>query len=833
MASSKLYPPLIDKSLPAFVITKNESAEEDEQESYSGSVRIYFAPSIYNSIKEASQLQLTLRNRDNNASALSESVAKTSIKVIDEWYTVGADEDPILALSDYKYYTILTSEDLTEGWTPYKTYKVQLRFGDEVAAANITPDTNISVYQDYQDHFSEWSTVCLIRPIEEPKFSVITLESDTTTENVNESVNTFFTSIDSDFIGSYTQPDASEPLLNWRMTLYDAAESVILADTDWILFNSYDYLTLEQQGSVAFEGHLKYQLSDNTSYVLVLYIETKNGYKSSAKYTFTVMANSGDPLNATVSASINEDEAYAIVKITSIDNLRKYNNITIRRTSSRSNFTIWEDVRTVTFANQPYNYEFYDFTIESGVFYQYGAQTRDIRGRRGKLEKSEIIIGEFEDAFLVGQGQQLKLKYDFQISNSNITISESKTDTIGSKYPFVRRNGNMYYRTLQCSGLITDYMDKNVDLFITDAELYNNTEKMYHDIQNQVNSFVNTYDYTQEREFRHAVMTFLYDNKVKLFKSSQEGNILVKLMSISLTPKQELGRLLYNFSATLVEVAERNLDNYDIYNIQSIGNYSTDIVATEDMFGQLQGPIAAGENIVQILKDQRSTTTEQVNYINFSNIKIEISDDAVPEKIQPGQTMFMSRYGMLRRAAPDPDEIVLGWRFRINGNSTIIVPYPKNSYEIDARYFDVDSLEYVGNQSELDMLIKYVGKLEKQSSLRVPVRYISQKVYGQLFGWFESTTDIIQRIRAKYYIHNDNYHIEVSGVYTLEVWADEGTQMKVQTSAMPEPTITKMNPTELLTFDMLGTGATIESFQFTEGAGAVINYYIQVLKGVY
>jgi len=49
----------------------------------------------------------------------------------------------------------------------------------------------------------------------------------------------------------------------------------------------------------------------------------------------------------------------------------------------------------------------------------------------------------------------LKLKYDFQISSYKTNISESKTDTIGSKYPYIRRNGNMYYRSFPITGTIT------------------------------------------------------------------------------------------------------------------------------------------------------------------------------------------------------------------------------------------------------------------------------------------------------------------------------------------------------------------------------------------
>lgn len=42
-------------------------------------------------------------------------------------------------------------------------------------------------------------------------------------------------------------------------------------------------------------------------------------------------------------------------------------NITIRRASSESDFTIWEDVNTFTIKNEILNYTWYDYTVKSGV----------------------------------------------------------------------------------------------------------------------------------------------------------------------------------------------------------------------------------------------------------------------------------------------------------------------------------------------------------------------------------------------------------------------------------------------------------------------------------
>jgi hypothetical protein len=62
-------------------------------------------------------------------------------------------------------------------------------------------------------------------------------------------------------------------------------------------------------------------------------------------------------------------------------------------------------------------------------------------------------------------------------------------------------------------------------------------------------------------------MSFLYDDTIKLYRSGAEGNILIKLMDISLTPNETLGRMVYSFSCTAYEVADSTVENYDYYNI--------------------------------------------------------------------------------------------------------------------------------------------------------------------------------------------------------------------------------------------------------------------------
>ena len=97
-------------------------------------------------------------------------------------------------------------------------------------------------------------------------------------------------------------------------------------------------------------------------------------------------------------------------------------------------------------------------------------------------------------------------------------------------------------------------MDDN-HLFLTKNFLYGYNK----------NDSINKYDYTYEREFRKKVHEFLTDGKPKLFKSPTEGNLIVRLTNVGLSPEQSLSRLIYNFSATATEIDDAEIENYKKY----------------------------------------------------------------------------------------------------------------------------------------------------------------------------------------------------------------------------------------------------------------------------
>jgi hypothetical protein len=75
---------------------------------------------------------------------------------------------------------------------------------------------------------------------------------------------------------------------------------------------------------------------------------------------------------------------------------------------------------------------------------------------------TDKITRDFQYSFLLGEGgRQLKLKFDNTMQNFKIQQAESKTDTIGSKYPKTTRNAAVEYKTFPIAGLISFQMDEN------------------------------------------------------------------------------------------------------------------------------------------------------------------------------------------------------------------------------------------------------------------------------------------------------------------------------------------------------------------------------------
>ena len=73
----------------------------------------------------------------------------------------------------------------------------------------------------------------------------------------------------------------------------------------------------------------------------------------------------------------------------------------------------------------------------------------------------------------------------------------------------------------------------------------------------------------KERQFREAVIAWLTNGEPKYFRSPTEGNHIIRLMNVSLTPNDTVGRLIYSFSATGYEIDDDTYSNLAKYRLAS------------------------------------------------------------------------------------------------------------------------------------------------------------------------------------------------------------------------------------------------------------------------
>ncbi len=537
--NNNIFPPAITTYMPAFLISEK--------------CRLYFSITDYNNIEDLKDfLQVTITNQNTNETVLDNTKYPCEI-MLKNFY-----EDTSVT-TNYKYYIDILSDDIQGGFKNNQYYKVQIRFTG-AAAANVslnTPQAIDSWLAANLQYFSEWSSVCLIRGISQP---ILTLQGFDPEQTVTWPVNNV------DIVGnlSFSDPAEQDSLKKYKIKLYDE-NNILLQDSGDIYTN--DYVNINEINYT-----INYNLEENTEYYFTLEYETMNLYSDTITYSFETSAGSGEELTAILAVEPQEENGRFKITLTSTDSIS--GDVVIRRSSSRTNFTMWEDVNYCSFDAVAANYTWYDYTIESGVFYKYIAQKKSNQGRGIPISAvGEPFMILFNDIFIVGKDRQLKIKFDPNINSFRRTFGETHIETIGSQYPFIYRNSNINYIQFSLNGTISCLGDDN-NLFTSKSELLGSDNLTYYNNYNN-NEYrrINEYnDWVYEREFRNLVINFLTNNEVKLFKSTTEGNFLVKILDVNLTPNQTLGRRIYNFSATVYEIDEYSFSKCKNYQILLTNN---------------------------------------------------------------------------------------------------------------------------------------------------------------------------------------------------------------------------------------------------------------------
>lgn len=531
-----LYPPIVDTYVPAFLT--DSGTDKDI-------CRIYFTLSQFNTMEDIENVQVTVRSQYTNLSVLNKS------KYPSEVMLTSIQEDTSKT-SDDRYYIELNKTDIQGGqFEINQYYKVQMRF-THVDAAEVslaTPQAIDGWLAANINLFSEWSTVCLIRGISTPQLAVsgFTIEGgEISWANYNPIIYGTL---------SFKNEEETEKLKNYQVKLYDENNN-LLTDSG-----------IQYTNTNSFSYGLNYNFVAGAAYKFTIECTTMNLYSAIATYEFTTATEESEILDFTFMAEADEDNGRVILTI-------KKSNITdgftgelvLRRTSNKTNFTIWEDLKTYIYEGATAIKEtFNDMTIESGVWYKYYLQKRSngVAASTKYIKTPVMVI--FDDMFLTTKDRQLKIRFNPTVSSFKRTIQESRTDTLGSQFPFVRRNGHANYAQFPIGGLISFQIDES-ELFTSLEELFGEHLYLYTDY-NDDHRITEANNIVYEKLFKDKVIEFLYSEQPKLFRSATEGNFIVKVMDASFSPNATLGRRIVSFTATAYEVAECNIDNFKKYDI--------------------------------------------------------------------------------------------------------------------------------------------------------------------------------------------------------------------------------------------------------------------------
>lgn len=357
----------------------------------------------------------------------------------------------------------------------------------------------------------------------------------------------------------------------------------------------------------------------------------------------------------------------------------------IKRATSLDNFQNWELIDcSYQIYSDNISRTIVDKTVSSLVTYKYSCQYLTSKGSWTRTVISpEIVYPDFHDILISRGDRQLAIRYNAQIASMTPVVNRVKIDTLGGRYPKFAENAKLHYKQFQLSGLIiaeSDYNRKFLnDLnYRTDMATYddrmngayairNDTIKEtgkvtvnYTDDDGNISEHVYTNGtYSQdireadtyikkrkrdtqkntnhdlypmdnwwwERKFREEAMEWLNDGEPKLYRSMPEGNLIVMIDSVSLTPNAQLGRRVWNFSATLYEVGDGNslqdLDSLGIYEVVNTyggvfeGEYSinTDTSISKQQLGQTFHITASNSNPTTIV-NTNGNNQGVISYVN-------------------------------------------------------------------------------------------------------------------------------------------------------------------------------------------------------------------------
>lgn len=537
MANATLYPPIVGSWVSSF--------------EYNTNVNIPIDLSGYNSLSEINGVQLSISYQDTNTSAIDINEWDAQIVVLQDLSDI---TNIIKTDANGKYYITVNKTYLkSDIWQIDRYYKLQIRFMDAE-----TPDFEERTGSDTAwitnniEHFSEWSSVCILKAIPTSSMTWIGITST-------------ITYVPSSFVGILNfSSDTIERLKNGKITI---------SQTNNIIYQS-KIINADEEVLNKITIPINVYLANGT-YTFTYTYQTSNGFERTQNFSLTLAvpaqsAPQGDmigeeqPGNAGIAVSYFTSDA---------DTFEEGDTIYLVRNILDSG-AVYETIDQLLLTEETAaqaKHTWLDLSAESGVPYIYGLQVHKadaVEGSRSPISPNvtDTIVLYLDDIFLLDETRLFDVKFNPQVSNFKEVFAESKSESLGSKFPFIRRNGDVDYLQFSLSGLIASDCDE-FDLNKTGlTSIYKHTAGETINMTSYAKPDTPA-QYANERLYREAIMKFLNNGKIKLFKSITEGNILVRLSDVSFTPNQQLGRRFYTFNATASQVADFSIDELKVNRI--------------------------------------------------------------------------------------------------------------------------------------------------------------------------------------------------------------------------------------------------------------------------
>lgn len=499
---AKLFPPIVEGTIPAFY-------------SEGGVVKITIPFSLNRTVSRAQIKGIALKIKTVQSSSYLYTLEQNS----DSYFDVESGPWVQFEFED-------TDNKLKVG----QFYKLQIAFIDK--------DGNIGYY----------STVGVSKYTALPTITI----NDFSVDKINNHTQKY--------TGFYSQEggDVTEKVSSYRFDIYNSSNETVYTSGEQLHNSSNDVETYESYDS--FE--LNADLPIDTSYRIKYSVTTINGLEvSTPRYRIIQKASLKAEIQASLRVAMDKENGYINVNLVGIKDQNGLETLAtgaflLSRSSEDSNYTEWNEISRFKLAAQPPTRRLWqDFTVEQGKNYKYSIQQYNDNGLYSDRILSNTVYSDFEDAFLYDGEKQLCIKYNPKVNNFKADVLETKMDTIGGSHPFILRNGRTYYREFSISGLISYKID-DMELFL---------EKSNYNFKGETTNLTSE-NIAQEREFKMAVYKWLTNGEPKLFRSPSEGNFIVRLMNVSMSPNDVVGRMLHTFTATAYEIADFTYNNLNDYN---------------------------------------------------------------------------------------------------------------------------------------------------------------------------------------------------------------------------------------------------------------------------